>query len=139
MALYEGNFIKLAGLLGEPARLEGEMVSRAARDLPVYLSVMERSKYTRVLRMTYTFAGPDGAVADPDLVVRVYLDARMAEVRSWASHHRHGVLQRLDAELGRELDRRWSRNMMLSKWLDFLCDTGHRFEHRARALAEQVA
>jgi uncharacterized protein YqiB (DUF1249 family) len=137
MALYEGNFIKLATLLGEPGQLDGGMLSRAARDMPVYLSVIDRAKYTRVLRLTYSFAGPDGAVADPDLVVRVYLDARMVEVRSWAADHRHDVLRRLGREFACELDRRWSRNMMLSKWLDYLLDTGHVFSRCPAPLARE--
>lgn len=127
MALYESNFIKLAALLGDPASLPASAVSVVAGDLPLHVTVDECAKYTRVLRLTYQFAEATGPLADPDLCVRVYLDARLAEVRSWARHHHHGLLLQLRREFGRELDRRWSRNMMLGKWLDYLAERGHRF------------
>ncbi|UCG73505.1 MAG: DUF1249 domain-containing protein [Chromatiales bacterium] len=129
MALYESNYIKLVQLLGESRKGDVEAVSRAPGDLPLYLSqeAQDAKRYTQDLRLTYLFrnAGPD--VADPDLQLRLYLDARMAEVRGWADHHRHGVLLHLRRCYGRELDRRWARNMMLSKWLDYLLERGHSF------------
>ena len=77
--------------------------------------------------MTYMFDDDAQLVPDPDLVIRVYLDARMAEVSGWAAHHRHAMLNDLANRYRRELDRRWSNNMMLSKWLDYLIDARHRF------------
>jgi len=127
MALYESNFIKLAKLIGPPEDLDGDAVSVARRDFPLYLTLCECSKYTRELRLTYLFDGPGGKVADPDLALRLYLDAHLVEVSSWAAHHHHNALLQLRQHYGRELDRRWSRNMMLSKWLDFLQDAGHIF------------
>lgn len=131
MALYEGNFIKLARLTGEPARLRADAVSRPWQDFPLHLSVGEATKYTRLLRLTYLFDDDCEIVADPDLGLRVYLDARMVEVIGWADHHQHDALSALRRQFGRELDRRWSRNMMLSKWLDYLLDRGHRFRPAA--------
>jgi hypothetical protein len=90
--------------------------------------VESSTRYTQVLRLTYLFDEPDGFVADPDLCVRVYLDARMTEVVSWAEHHRHAVLSDLQRQVSRQLGKCWSRNMVLSKWLDFLLDKGHSFE-----------
>ena len=81
--------------------------------------------YTVDLRLTYVFAMPGGVEADPDLTLRAYLDARLVEVVGWASGHRHDLLSRLAADCRRELDRRWARNIMLSKWLDYLQDRGH--------------
>ena len=78
-------------------------------------------------------------VADPDLGLRLYLDAHLVEVTGWASHHRHNALLQLRQRYGRELDRRWSRNMMLSKWLDFLQDAGHRFLPATETAAAEYA
>ena len=138
MALYEGNFIKLtalapaAGLLHEGARLhDGPMgetaLSRTPGDLDLHLTVYGVTRYTVDLKLTYLFEEPDGSCADPDLQLRLYRDARMVEVISWSGLHVHEVLRRLAAASGRELDRRWSQNIMLSKWLDYLADRGHRF------------
>lgn len=127
MALYESNYIKLRMLVDEPARIDDDLLSMTPGDCDLYLSVESTTRYTQVLRMTYLFDEGGEMIADPDLVIRVYLDARMAEVAGWAEHHRHAVLQGLADRFGRELDRRWSVNMMLSKWLDYLLDAGHSF------------
>jgi uncharacterized protein YqiB (DUF1249 family) len=131
MALYESNFIKfsrLADHLGAECDGDAEhYFSRVPSDCDLFLSVESRSRYTRVLRLTYHFAGAEQIVADPDLIIRVYLDARMTEVAGWAPHHQHAVLRGLAQRFTRELDKRWSRNMMLSKWLDYLMDKGHSF------------
>ena len=135
MALYEGNFIKLIALapaLKLPgARSPGAgsqqtaSISRTAHDLDLHLCVDAVTRYTIDLRLTYLFEEAAGLAADPDLHLRVYLDARMVEVISWAVAHRHEVLRQLAVSSSRELDRRWSQNIMLGKWLDYLGDRGH--------------
>ena len=131
MALYEGNFIKFAGLAPvlPPNRVAVAFsaVSTSARDLDLHLDVEAVTRYTLDFRLSYRFEEPAGCVADPDLRLRVYLDARMVEVRGWASAPRHKTLRQLMSDGPRELDRRWARNIMLGKWLDYLHDMGHRF------------
>jgi hypothetical protein len=127
ISLYESNFIKLVALLGDPARGAGQHVSRSSRDIDLHLAVEEGSRYTRMLRLTYLFEEPEGAVADPDLAVRLYLDARVAEVAGWAPFHRHLLLAELARGHSREINRRWASNMVLSKWLDYLIDNGHSY------------
>lgn len=133
MALYEGNFLKLTAMapgLRKPRGCKAptaDLVSRSGRDLDLHLTVEGEARYTVDLRLTYLFPDPLGAVADPDLRLRLYRDAGMVEVLGWSGTHRHPVLQRLARDAGRELDRRWSRNMMLGKWLDYLGDMGHAF------------
>jgi uncharacterized protein YqiB (DUF1249 family) len=132
MALYEGNFIKLTALVpalklphaGKTAA-QTATVSRTARDFDLHLCVDAVTRYTIDLRLTYLFLDAEGLSADPDLHLRVYLDARMVEVISWSESHRHEVLRQLALSSSRELDRRWSRNIMLGKWLDYLRDMGH--------------
>lgn len=132
MALYEGNFIKLAALApvlaltAGGAPLRSPSVSRTAGDLDLHLCVDSVTRYTLDLRLTYLFDDTVPPVADPDLHLRVYLDARMVEVISWSVSHRHEVLRQLSVASSRELDRRWSRNLMLGKWLEYLADRGHR-------------
>jgi uncharacterized protein YqiB (DUF1249 family) len=133
ISLYEGNFIKLIALLGDTTASTGHFVSRCRADCDLHLSVEEGSRFTRMLRLTYVFDEASGTVADPDMALKIFLDARVAEVVSWAGFHRHGFLETLGARYGRELDRRWARNMVLSKWLDYLLDNGHTYAvNRAR-------
>jgi len=133
IALYEGNFIKLNRLLKS---LETDVGSRylstGTADCDLYLTMESSVKYTQVFRLTYLFVDEDSSdenrlIADPDLRIRVFLDARLVEVAGWAAHHQHDVLKNLQRRFTRELDRRWANNMMLGKWLDYLLDMGHSF------------
>lgn len=127
MALYEANFIKLNQLVTELEVCTGGHVSYVADDCELYLQIEKRSKYTCDLRLTYHFDEPEGLIADPDLVARVYFDARMAEVTGWINSHRHELLRMLSRHCHQELGHCWSRNIMLSKWLDYLLEQGHGF------------
>ena len=127
MNLYETSYLRLRRLVGDPAALARHAVSSAPADLPLHIEVLERAPYTTTLRMTYWFDERDGPVADPDLTVRVYHDARLAEALAARIAHRHLVLQDLDPAHAAELGRRWRVNMLLNKWLDYLLDAGHTF------------
>ena len=127
MALYEANFIKLNQLVDGLDHCTDTLISQSADDCDLYLRIEKRSKYTCELRLTYQFDEPEGPVADPDLIARVYLDARMAEVKGWIDSHRHELLRMLSRHCHQELGHCWSRNIMFSKWLDYLLDKGHVF------------
>jgi len=138
MALYESNYLRFMHLLGTTnIDTNRELSSYSVDDEDLYLTVESSTRYTQVLRMTYLFDEPDGSVADPDLCIRVYLDARMTEVVSWAGHHRHSVLRDLHRRASRQVGKCWSRNMVLSKWLDFLLDKGHSFDATNRCPAQR--
>ena len=128
IALYEANFIRFGALLPKLPESGQHLVSSSPDDLPVQLAVESASRYTRDLRLTYLFVEGTTLVAEPDLRLRLFLDARMAEVRSWSAGPRHEWLGSLAGEHTRELDRRWSRNMMLAKWLDYLAERRHAFK-----------
>jgi len=128
MSLYESNYIRLASLVPHLETVARPQVSEVAGDCPLHLAVSERSRYTTTLRLTYVFEdGGDRGLADPDLQIRVYHDARLAEVQSCARWHRHAMLDALRSQLARDLGDRWLRNVMLNKWLDYCVERGHRF------------
>jgi len=136
MVLYEANFIKLNQLIGNLCDRTGTSISHAAGDCDLYLSMEGRSRYTCQVRLTYLFAGQDAEwVAEPDLLAKVYRDARMVEVRSWVYTHHHEKLRELGARYTRPLDICWTRNIMLSKWLDYLLERGHGFPAQSLARA----
>jgi len=139
MTLYESNFIRLRGLVGEVRRLAGRRVSSVPGDLDLHVETLEHSPYTTILRLTYLFPGEGGAVADPDLEVRVYHDARLAEASRCGRWVRHPTLARVQAGLPAALGERWLRNMMLNKWLDYCAERGHGFlaVPEARAAAHE--
>jgi hypothetical protein len=127
MTLYESNFIRLRALMGDVRERSGLHVSRVEGDCDLHLEVLEHSPYTSILRLTYMFDEPAGPVADPDLEVRVYHDARLAEASHCARWVRHAGLEALRSSLSAGLGERWLRNMLLNKWIDYCTERGHRF------------
>jgi uncharacterized protein YqiB (DUF1249 family) len=135
MSLYESNYIRLHWLIPRLESIAASAISTVAGDCPLHVRIEERSRYTTTLTLTYVFAAPDAmsmtAVHDPDLQIRVYHDARLAEVQSCARWHRHTVLESIRSEFARALGDRWLRNVMLNKWLDYCVERGHRFNQPA--------
>jgi uncharacterized protein len=132
MTLYESNYIKLHALAGAFDWPSDGVVSTTRRDSDLHATITRREPYTTTLKLTYWFAESDGVVvADPDLILRIYHDARLVEAVSGHERHRHHKLRELAVSSGTELGRRWRINMMLNKWLDYLSDVGHRLDGHA--------
>lgn len=131
MALYEENYIRLRRLVPNLAEVSGHQVSRVPGCMDLHLDVLERHRYTGVVRLTYYFAGDASAGAsapmndrDPDLYLRIYFDAQVAE----ATGRRQSRSPRLRAPGQGELLGRWRLNRFLFKWLGYCLVRGHRFE-----------
>ena len=127
MTLYESNFVRLGWLVDDIRGVKSRSVSQVESDCDLYLTPLELSRYTSVFRLTYEFDCGEQRVRDPDLEVCVYHDARLAEVRSFRGFQRHPQLAKVQSRLKRELDQRWTRNMMLNKWLEYCAERGHHF------------
>lgn len=127
MTLYESNYVRLGWLAPNLEKLQGESVSAVPGDCRLSLRIDERGRYTTTFTMTYLFDTVAGPIADPDLQIRVYHDAKLAEVLHAARWHRHEVLASLRAGLREQVSDRWRRNMMLNKWLDYCVERRHRF------------
>src|SRR5690606_29766224 len=126
-------------LAGDLSALAGQHRSVAKEDCDLILSVRERSPYTTTFNLTYLLPESSRAVEYPDMQVRVYHDARLAEAQAWLrtdrQEHLHPVLRALRSRAERELDQRWARNMMLNKWLEYCLERGHRFTPATRVAA----
>ena len=95
MALYESNYLRLLRLLPEIDRLDGCFRSRVAGDCDLHVEIIETSRYTVTLSLTYHLATDHGLLADPDMTIRVYLDGQQAEVLAIGEQQRHAALRRL--------------------------------------------
>ena len=126
MTIYESNYIKLRELATAFDWSPQQRVSLSRRDSDLHAEITKREPYTTTMKLTYWFEETDGlVVADPDLTLRIYHDARLVEALAARDRHSHHKLRELAADSGAELDRRWRINMMLNKWLDYLFDVGH--------------
>ncbi len=125
MSMYESNFLRLKLLVPELERLDGCFRSRVAGDCDLYVEILERSRFTVTLLLTYRFECENGNVANPDMVVRAYLDGELAESMSLGECQNRSSPPRSNSSRSGELGARWKRNVILNKWLEYLRDQGH--------------
>jgi len=125
MSLYESNFLRLQQLIPELDRLDGYYQSKVIGDCDLHLEILEKSRYTVTLSLSYFFVEEDVRIADPDMKIRVYFDGRLAEAMSFCGEHRHAEFRRLTRAHRHELNVRWRQNIVLNKWLEYLQDQGH--------------
>jgi len=131
MDLYERNYINMRRLLPVMPPASAARVSQTPGGLDLHLRVIERCRYTSELILTYQFDQEDGPrVVEPDLHIRIYHDARLAEVV--AAHLRHYAFRETghhDVKCAHpvQLYNRWRTNRFLYKWLTYCLRQGHRF------------
>ncbi|MFK8027691.1 MAG: DUF1249 domain-containing protein [Gammaproteobacteria bacterium] len=124
MEIYENNYIKLKKLCGNLHVLHDYNASHVNQGLDLHLRVIERTKYTITLNLTYRFQEHNDNTPRelPNVLVRVYFDAMQAEVL-----HREmkwGVPKRSEDS---SLCNKWRDNRFLYKWLSFCIAQGHVF------------
>jgi hypothetical protein len=140
MSLYESNYLRFMQLAGDPARLSGTLISRVEGDCELQLAVLEHMPYTSLLTLTYALPGRDAHGAPewlPNLKLRAYHDARLLEADEFrrppgqsagpSTNKNRSNNGRGPHPGERELHQRWTRNMMLNKWLEYCAERGHRF------------
>ncbi|WMP16925.1 DUF1249 domain-containing protein [Thiothrix lacustris] len=128
MEMYEINYIQLRLLCGDIRILPETSVSRVADGIPVAANVIEHSRHSTTLMLTYLFHEYSGAKDNrPDMLIRVYHDSRQAEVISHRCRLTEEVVQHWDQELDTMLLCRWRMNRFLYKWTNYLRRQGHIF------------
>ena len=125
MSLYESNYLRLQQLVPELERLDGYYRSCVAGACDLHVEIIDRTRYTVTLSLSYFFYESERRIAEPDMKVRAYLDGQLAEAMSLCGGFRHADLNRPCGVHREELDRRWRRNVVLNKWLEYLMDQGH--------------
>lgn len=132
MALYEDSYARLLQLVPEPDCPFEQAVSRSQLDRDLHLHVLERSRYTVTINLSYRFEQAGSLLAEPDVDIRIYRDAMLAEALRVGPHAHCAVLRDLDRELGPMIEGRWGRNLLLNKWLAYLLTRGHGFSVAGR-------
>lgn len=127
MDLYEQIYHLLGTLIPELNAMPIRAESRVAGFPTLFLTIEERCKYTTTVSITYYFDAADGErIADPDLQVRIYHDAKQAEALlcrniRFTMQRSSGVLKSPAVEC------RWESNLFLEKWLKYSLEQGHMF------------
>jgi hypothetical protein len=133
MDLYECNYINMRRLLPVTPERPIDLVSRIPGNLDLHLRFIERFRYTSELRLTYRFRQAGAVLLEPDLRIRIYHDARLAEVlTAQLRHHPAFDAESLAARPadGKQLHARWKINRFLFKWLNYCLRQGHRFSEQ---------
>ena len=134
LALCEENYHYLHSLVPQLKRLQGKHCSSRPDHQDLHLTIVEQTPYTTLLRLTYEFPAGDGGLSDPDVVLRVYHDARQVEVEDLRQQNLPTV--RLFEAPG--LLNKWRLNLFVFKWLAFCVRQGHLFVDDVAALREPV-
>ena len=124
MDLYENNYLRVRRLIPDVSKLPDHTVSQLTGCLSLHMNILERTKFTTTLTLTYYFEEYAQRVAEPALTIRVYHDARQVEVLT--GHLRHGRL-RYDHIPEKAIKIKWKLNRFLYKWLGYCLHLGHSF------------
>jgi uncharacterized protein len=125
MDLYEVNYIRLRRLCPDLADAQGERVSRAPGAMDLHMTVVEQTPYTTTVRLTYLFGDPDRHRPSPDVLVRMYHDARQVEVLQRHCRPLDADISVEDVPRWRALECKWGLNRFLYKWLGYCLRQGH--------------
>ena len=118
MSIYERNFDRLLRLMPELASLPHSVVSLGSAGRRLEVEIVERHKFTTVIRVSQKMPIPFGPAANTAMTVRVYHDARVAEVLTYQHHRR--FQPKYDYPNVEMLQVREKRrvNEFLGEWLD---------------------
>lgn len=133
MGLYESSYRRFERLVPE-LDLPFDAAESRGIDTTLYLRVIERCRYTTTIHLTHWFGQGDALCADPDLLLRIYRDAQLAEAISCDARSRYVALAGVPQIDDAVLKAQWPRNLLLNKWLAYCLAQGHGFgtAHRPR-------
>jgi uncharacterized protein YqiB (DUF1249 family) len=118
-------FRQLQLLIPDQVSLYDSFQSRVSGSPLLRMDILERHPYTHFLRLTYQFKKGEQQEIAPDAHIRVYNDARLAEVTSFNPEQGFNRLAHPGYPQHQLLQRNWRKNQALDKWLGYLLHQGH--------------
>ncbi len=134
MAECEINYVRLTKLLAnthlnQAANPQGEfrfMVARSAQQWLHLLRITERSPYTTTLELSRTAIDSSSDwLKMPRLTLRMYHDAKLAEVLAWEGHKRLRPRYEYPNQSMYHSDEKYQLNCFLGEWLTLCLEHGH--------------
>lgn len=89
------------------------------------MDILERHPYTHFLRLTYQFENDEQQEIEPDAHIRMYHDARLAEVTSFNPEQGFKRTAHPYYPHHHLFQHSWRKNRALDKWLGYLLHQGH--------------
>ncbi len=134
MAECETNYARLTKLLAnrqldksvsQPVELRF-MIARGQHEWLHVLRIIERSPYTTTLELSRTAIGDSSNwLALPKLTLRMYHDAKLAEVLAWEGHKRLRPRYEYPNQSMYQSDEKYQLNRFLGEWLTLCLEHGH--------------
>ncbi len=125
MGLYAENYHRLSRMFSPQTLAQGRYVSSVDDGLDLHLEIVERHPYTTELHLTYSVPDPETGGLSPSAWLRIYSDARVAEV----THCHPG--KKFWHDLGpfppakTLFQHRMRMATFLNRWLEYLAEQGH--------------
>ncbi|NOT11065.1 MAG: DUF1249 domain-containing protein [Methylococcaceae bacterium] len=128
--ICESNFRKLFQLIPGLLAFEETAKGFAANNSTLHLEVIERTPYTMTVELSHSYNKNPDELLEPAVKIRIYLDAKLAEVLS--DHARVSVSQvyRDPSHTFEIINYKWRLNYFLQKWLDHCLKKDYRFIHK---------
>lgn len=124
MDLYEQNYMLARVLIPELREMDGGVFrSRVEGCMTLELSQIAHERYTSTFNLTYRFSSELRFAREPDLMLRLYHDARTCEVMSGLLPSRTDEDRRV-----RDLSNGYRLNRFVGKWLSYCSRQGHSFK-----------
>ncbi len=118
-SVYERNFERLTTLLPGLVTPKNELMLGVGGIRVIKVGVVERHKYTTVIKLLEELPLPLAGVASPVMVVRVYHDAKVAEVFSYQGHFHFSPKYAYPNPRMCQVREKQRVNEFLGEWLDF--------------------
>jgi len=84
--IYEENFVRLMRLIPALRDVHGDTTVLLDGSDQLQLSILEQNRYTTLLTLEYCFSSDNQMLPNPEMKIRVYHDARLAEVIRYQQH-----------------------------------------------------
>ena len=125
-ALCEANYVRLQRLLHRATGSEFHFcwIDQHSNQIDVDIEVIERFKYTTTIQLTKILHGVPAPMNCVELTVRIYDDARMAEVVTLSQGRQLAGVYRYPNEQMYQIDEKAQANHYLSEWLSHLLNHG---------------
>ena len=125
MGLYAENYQRMSKLFDVPGLRKGTYLSTPPGGLELVVEVLEVHAYTLELRISYRMRDPVTGRPDPSAYLRIYRDARQAEVTHCYIGRQWQDVLGMNPEPRVMFGHRLRMNSFLNKWLEYLAGQGH--------------
>lgn len=128
MWVFEANYDRLMELIPRLDAVHGVARSGTERRLELHLRVLDRSRYTTTISLTHYLRVDGGLIPDPHMHIRLYHDAKVAEVIACQHHSRFNYDYSYPNPNMHQRHEKRRVNEFLAEWLTYCIAKGYRFE-----------